>query len=273
MNCLLAAKKVLKANLYLNVANITKTIVIIVATLFRSISIGWVIITFGVIGPVVFFLLVLLDKKVHLKAVFDAPIRREDFRFDYTFTYFVASQFFNLGLRMDLFLLSYYLTKDIVGYYGLAQKIILTILATVTSITQVLSPSFSNIKTKKELMIHIKSALLYMLIPTGLFLALSITPTEIFSLFFTQKFTQTANVSHLLALSFLIYPFFSILQLILLYTFKKPSLILIANVILFFCITFGCYFFIPAYGYLAAVVSIGVVFFFQEDSLLSQLRK
>ena len=40
-----------------------------------------------------------------------AKIAKEEFRFNYTFTYFIASQFYNLGMRMDLFLLSYFLSK------------------------------------------------------------------------------------------------------------------------------------------------------------------
>ena len=105
-----------------------------------------------------------------------SPIDKKEFRFGYTVTFFVASQFFNLAQRMDLFLLSFFLSKSAeVGYYGLAQKIILTVTASIASITQVLSPQFSKIKTKPEIIKEFKHGALYLLIPAGLFIRKSIS--------------------------------------------------------------------------------------------------
>lgn len=259
-NCLYVAKRVLQVNIYTLIANVVKTAIVIVFALTHTINVGIVIFVFGIVGPTVFFILVYSSKKNHMGAMMRAPIERGDFRLRYTLTYFIASQFFNLGLRMDLFLISYFLTKDQTGYYGLAQKIILTIIATIISITQVISPAFARIKTKKELRLQLKSALMYMTIPTGIFLLLAITPDWVFNLFFTDKFIQTAAISRQLAVVYIPYSFLSLFHLFLLYTVKKPFDILIGNLTLFAIISLGCYFFIPPFGIPAAIISLAISF-------------
>lgn len=259
-NCLYAAKRVLQNNIYNNVANVVKTAVIIAMALTHTVTVGAVLFTYGIVGPVVYFILVYMNKRNHIGLVMKAPIKREDFRFSYTLTNFIASQFFNLGLRMDLFLLSYFRPKDEVGYYGLAQKVILTIIATVVSITQVISPLFSKPTTKKDFFSHIKSAALYMSLPIVLFLILAVTPDWVFFLVFTEKFVNTASITRSLAVPFVVYPLISLSHLFLLYTVKKPVAILISNIVLFVVITGGCFFFIPAYGITAAIYSISAGF-------------
>jgi O-antigen/teichoic acid export membrane protein len=96
-----------------------------------------------------------------------------------------------------------------------------------------------------------------MLIPTALFALLAITPDFVFVLFFTKKFLPTAAISRFMALPYLIYPLLSLAHLFLLYTVKKPSRILLTNIIPFLTITVGCYLFIPKYGIAAAIYSIG----------------
>lgn len=260
-NCLYVAKRVLQVNLYSLYANIIKTLIVLMLVATNMVNVGIIIFVFGIIGPTVFFILVYSSKKNHMNAILKAPIERSDFRLRYTLTYFIASQFYNLGLRMDLFLLSYFTAKDEVGYYGLAQKIILTIIATVTSITQVVSPAFAKSITKSEVRTHAKSAFMYMLVPTAIFLLLSVTPNWVFDLFFTKKFLYTADISRLLALVYIPFSFISIIHLFLLYTAKKPSSILVGNLALFIIITGGCYVFIPQYGTNAAIVSLAVAFF------------
>jgi len=174
---------------------------------------------------------------------------KSEFRMGYTLTFFIASQFFNLAMRMDLFLLSYFLSRSPeIGYYGLSQKIILTVMASVASITQVLSPNFSNLKTKEEIKHQFKIGFYYLLIPTGLFFLLFMTPNWVFYLFFTEKFAPTAAITKALSLAFLIYPVLSLPLLYILYTVKKPIHILTSNLIIFLTVIIGCYFFIPKYG-------------------------
>lgn len=260
MNILLAAKKFLKANIYLNVSNLVKTVIIFSLMMFGTISIGSVITVFGIIGPLVFFLLLFIQKKDVMFVLLKTKASREDFRFGYTMRYFVASQFYNLGSRMDLFLLSHFNMHTEAGYYGLSQKIILTIIATVVSITQVLSPLFAGATTRKEVRHHFKTGLLYLSLPTVLFLTLIFIPSSIYGIIFTDKYVKAASITGALGLAYLINPFSSVPMLFILYTVKKPGYILLTNILFFFIITIGSYLFIPVYGIIAAPISILIAF-------------
>jgi len=258
-NCLYVAKRVLQVNIYTLVANVVKTGIVIACALGHSISIGLIIFVFGIVGPTIFFILVYSSKKNHMAAVMRAPIERRDFKVSYTLTYFIASQFFNLGLRMDLFLLSFFLSKDL-GDYGAAQKIILTIITAVVSITQVISPLYAKIRSQKDLFMHIRSSLLYMIIPTTIFIALFFTPDWVFKFFFTNKYFNTPIIARQLAIVYIPYSFISLFHLFLLYSVKRPKDILVGNIAIFIIVSLGCYLFIPHYGFQAAVWSIGASF-------------
>lgn len=250
LNIYFAAKKFLKANSYLNISNVVKSILVFVVYMGNAVSITSMMIIFGIIGPIVFYLLVLRDRKDDIHNMLSSDVHKDDFRFKYTLTYFIASQFLNIGLRMDLFLMSYYratISRPEVGFYSLAQKIILTILTTIVSITQVLSPSFSKIATRTDARKEIKHGLLYMLLPSALFVGVAITPNFFYELFFTPEFVQAATVARLLSLPYILYAMGSVPMLFLLYTVKKPKVILYAYAIFFVMITVGCYIFIPIY--------------------------
>lgn len=247
-NILFAAKKFMKTNVYLNLSNIIKTIIIILLTVTKTVSVGSVIFVFGIVGPTIFFLLLLFEKRRLVIFVVKSSLNKKEVRFGYTLTYFIASQFFNLGLRMDLFLLSYFRSKTEVGYYGLSQKIILTIITTVISITQVLSPSFAKIGNRSEALSNLKTGFTYLLFPAFLFLALFFTPKQVYDLFFTQNFVETAAITKALSLPFILYALGSLPMLFLLYTVKKPVYILVSNIIFFIILTIGCYYLIPIYG-------------------------
>ena len=248
-NILFAAKKFLKANIYLNISNLVRALLLIALVLLNQVSVGSVIFVFGIIGPLVFFLILLWDKKDLVPHFVRSEIKKEDFRFGYTLTYFLASQFFNLGMRMDLFLLSYFLIdKAPVGYYGLAQKIILTVITTAISITQVLSPAYTRISNKKEALSNLKTSFLYLLLPTGLFIVLFLLPKEVYELFFTSTFVKAAPITRALSLPFILYALGTIPMLFILYTIKKPIYILITNILFFLVLTVICYILIPTMG-------------------------
>lgn len=103
-NVMFAAKHFLKANLYANLANIIKTAILFLMVWTHTVTIGGIIFVFGIVGPIIFFILLLFEKKELFLILAKAPIHKEEFKFGYTLTYFLASQFFNLGSRMDLFL-------------------------------------------------------------------------------------------------------------------------------------------------------------------------
>ncbi len=257
INLLLAAKRIFQAQLFLNLSNLLKTATIFLLTFLKIINIATVIFVFGILGPILFFLFLFFEKKHLFLKLIKAEIRKEEFKFSYTLTYFIASQFFYLGTRMDLFLLSFYFPNTPqVGYYGLSTKIILTLFASISSITQVLSPLFANLKNKDEIKPLLKKSLAYCLIPTGLFIFLFLTPDKIFFIAFTEKFSQTAAITKSLALAYILYPLANIPLLFLLYTVKKPKYILFGNLIFFIFVTLGCYFLIPikeVYGPPAAI--------------------
>lgn len=251
LNILFSAKKFFKANLYLNIANVLKTLLIFFLILDGVISVGTVIFVFGIVGPAIFFFLLFLEKRDLVFVLLRSDVKREEFRFGYTLTYFFATQFFNLGLRMDLFLLSFFGLRNEVGYYGLAQKIMLTIVTTAISITQVLSPNFATIKLKEEVRVFLKTAFFYLLIPLGLYILLFLTPNWAFNIFFTDKFSYTAPVAKSLIIPYMLFTIGNLPVLFILYTFKKPVYILISNIIFFFSMTIGSYLLIPTLGVFA----------------------
>lgn len=262
INALNAAKKFFQANLYLNLSNFIKTLFIIILIFFKAINIATIIFTFGIFGPVIFFVLLFFEKKNIVSKIIKADIKIEEFRFGYTITFFIGSQFFNLAQRMDLFLLSFFLSKSPeVGYYGLAQKIILTVMASISSVTQVLSPNFSRITTKKDVFKELKHGLTFLLIPALLFIVLFLTPNWVFSVFFTNKFLQTAVISKALSLPYILYVFLNLPLLFLLYTIKKPLIILSWNLVYFLIVVLGCYYTIPHFGVFGPPYVIAVGFF------------
>lgn len=261
INALNAAKQFFKANLFLNLSNLVKTVIIVAMIPLKMVNVGSIIFVFGILGPAVFFLFLFFEKKHIILNIIRSPIVRSEFRFGYTMTFFVASQFFNLALRMDLFLLSFFLSKSPeVGFYGAAQKVILTVMASIASITQVLSPNFSKVKTRAEIIREFKHGLLYLLLPAVLFLVLYFMPNEIFYLFFTKKFAETATITKSLSLPFIIYVFLNLPFLFLLYTVKKTGIVLFGNITFFLTVTIGCYFLIPKYGVTGPPVAIAIGF-------------
>ena len=248
LNVFFAAKKFFHANLYLNLANVIKTLTLIVLIYMHWINVGSIIFTFAIIGPLFYFIFTLFDKRKTLHSFFNAKFDKKYFKFKYSFPYFLGTQFFNMGLRMDLFLLSFFSLGAAVGYYGLAQKIVLTILSTIISITQVLSPNFSKTKTKRDALTTIKNAAIYLGIPVLLYILLYLTPNSIFYLVFTEKFAQTAEITRSLVFPYIFFAIGQIPFLFLLYVAKKTSIILITNVLFFVGMTVGNYYLIPKLG-------------------------
>lgn len=267
-NILFAAKKFFKVNMYLNLSNLIKTLIIILVAVTKTVTVGSIIFIFGIVGPIIFFLLLFLEKKDLIFVLLKSEVRKEEFRFGYTLTYFIGSQFYNLALRMDLFLLSYFGLRNEVGYYGLAQKIILTIITTIISITQVLSPAFSKITTKKEVRWQLKTGFLYMLVPSALFVLLFFTPDQIFYLVFTTNFAQTAVITKALSLPFIINALGSLPMLFILYTIRKPLYILASNVIFFIIMTGGSYLLIPPLNVFGPPYAIWVAFMVSTTILI-----
>lgn len=258
-NSLFATKKFLIANVYVNISNVVKLFFILGVYLFYKISIETILLSFGVIGPITVFILFLKNKYIVLKKILSSNFDKESIKLKYTLTYFLASQFYNLSLRMDLFLLSYFGLKPEVGYYGLAQKIILTISASAVSISQVLSPQFAQIKSHSEFYKIVKTGFLYMSLPSALFVALFFVPKEIFALVFTTNFENSGKITNFLAIPFLLSTLGIIPHLLLLYTFKTPKYTFLSNLAMLTTVSGGAYYLIPIHGMYALpwVLSFG----------------
>jgi len=136
----------------------------------------------------------------------------------------------------------------------------------VNSITQVLSPQFSKIETKKEIVSLLKKGLLYMGIPTAVFIAAILTPTNIYTLVFTSKFVKSASITRMLSGAFLLYAVTAVPALFFLYTIKKPLHLLWMNTIFLITVAIGCFLFIQKYGVfgppLAFIIAFAMVFLY-----------
>lgn len=249
LNILFAAKKFLAANIYNNLQNIVKTAVLLVLVFTNNLSVGAVLFIFGIVGPIVFFGLLFIQKKDLVFILAKAQVKKEEFKFGYTLTYFIATQLFNLGGRMDLFLLSFFGLRDEVGYYGLSQKIMLSIVTTIVSITQVLSPNFARITTRKDAWAELKHGAMYLALPIGLFLLLFLTPDQVFYFLFTEKkVAPVIPITRSLVPAFIIFTIGNLPLQFILYSVKKPQYVLYGNIVFFLIMVVGSYLLIPQYG-------------------------
>ena len=259
-NMLMAMGKFFEVNLWFNISNVVRLIALAILYAYARVNIFWVICIFGIVGPGVFLGALLYAYTHRVKGVAEALADRELLMFRHSLTSFLAQQFFNIGMRVDLFVLAYFGLKNALGDYGIAQKIILSIISIVVSITQVLSPEFALVKTKDHLKKLLKKSIVYLLIPTALFLVLTITPSWVFKLVFTHKFTDTPALTRSLGFVYSIFGLGQILWLGLLYTFQKAHYLLYTNII-FFIVVAACNFvFIPLYGAYGAPIALCIAF-------------
>ncbi|MEI6327497.1 MAG: oligosaccharide flippase family protein [Candidatus Roizmanbacteria bacterium] len=259
-NMLFAMKRFSQVNIWLNVSYVVRTVSLLALIPLGLVTIPNIIFLFGVISPLVFIVCIYFLYRPSFEKVRRAKVELAMIRPRYTLTNFIAQQFFNVGMRMDLFILSYFGLKTVVADYSLSQKIILTIISTVVSITQVLSPSYTHIKTRVGVMKEFRHSMLFLLIPTALFLSLSLVPAPLYKLILTAKFIETPLFSAHLGIVYSLYCIGQVFMLFLLYTFRKPSYLLISNIAFFVVVTIACYFLIPMYRGSGAIYAIGLGF-------------
>lgn len=251
LNILYATKKIVQANLYINIANVLKTLILFFLIFKGIANIENVIITLGVVGQIIFFIPLLTEQKHLIRQFLRSSIEREKIKLRYSLTFFSATQLFNLATRSDLFMLSFYLSKAEVGYYAAAQKIVLSILTSVNSVAQVLSPQFASVKSKGQVLSLVKKGLFYMGLPVGIFILAAVTPKSVYSLFFTDLYVKTDTITRALSLSYIFFALTLVPILFFLYTIKKPIHLLYINLIFFIIVILGCYLLIPIYGVFA----------------------
>lgn len=271
LNVLYATKKFLYANAIINFANIVKTAILFFLIFQGQLTILNVIITIGIIGQLIFVVLVFLRQKRLILDLLSTRFDRGHISLRYTLTFFAATQVFNFASRIDLFMLSYFLSKALVGDYGLAQKIILTVLTFVNSITQVLSPQFAKVEGKKALIRLLRKSYIFMAAPIGAFIILIIAPTWVYLIILPDKWTTAISITRQMSVPYIFYAIVAVPTLFFLYTIKKPFHLFVMNTIFLLIITIGCYIYIPKLGVTAPipmlitgfiVVAVYIVFFF-----------
>lgn len=259
LNMLFAMKKFVAANVWLNVSNLIKTVVIILLFPLNLVSLGSVIFVFGVVGPIIFIGIAAWYYRSDVGTILsNVKTSRDQLKIQYTLTNFIASQFFNIGMRMDLFIMSYFGLRTQVADYGLAQKVMLTIISTVVSITQVLSPKYALVKTRLQAKQMLKQSMLYLMIPTFFFAVLLFLPDAVFTAVFTSKFVETPILTRLLGLAYIIFSLGQVFGLFHLYTFKKPQILLYSNIAFFLVITVGCFVLVPQIQAFAGPLALAV---------------
>ena len=251
-------------NVAQNISNAIKACLLLILATFSKITIGNTLFVLNIVGPLVVFAAVILERKWIVSAFVNAPITRQSIKVKYTFQYFLSTQLSLLATRIDLFLVAFFLLPVDKGDYALSQRIVVAIVTTSDSITQVLSPQFAKAKEKNDIILLFKKACMYMLLPSCLFLGVSLTPTWIYNLIFTQKYAMSIPVTRLLSLAYIPFSFAAILVLFFLYTLKKPFHVLVSNAILLLIFGLGDYILIPRLGLLAPplVTLIGFLFGF-----------
>lgn len=277
LNILYATGKFFYANVAVNLSHLAKMILLFFLAWTGAVDIPSVIIVLGIIGPAVFFLIIARQIKKHLRTLFDSKLERDHIKLGYTMTYFLSTQVFNIASRLDLFIVSYFLSSVAVGHYALSQKIVLSVVTSVNSISQVLSPQFSAVKQGSEVIKLMKKSLQFMALPGLIFLLVALVPDYFYRIFFTSEFVASAPVTRLLSLSFILYGFALVPLLYFLYTVKKPQVMLFANLIFLTIVGVGNFYLIPKYELLSPAlvffIAFTVVLLFTIGSFIYDTRK
>lgn len=242
-----AAGKFLHVNVALNIANVIKVVLLVWLAMWNLLGITQVLIILGMIGPAVFFAVVLLERRWILKAVASAKAKTSEIKLGYTMTYFLSTQLFQLASRADIFMVSFFLTRPEVGFYGLSQRIILAVITSADSITQVMSPQFARVISQREVMRMLKHSFTYMLLPAAMFIGGIILPPVVYELVFGNDYGTSTSLTKLLSFAYLPFPFLAAAVLFFLYTIKKPLYLLKSNVIFLVAILAGNSITIPLY--------------------------
>lgn len=255
-----ASGKFLHINIATNASNGIKAILLIYFAVNGSITLAHVLIILGIIGPIISFIYIFLRSRWIFRAMQQSAPSRTFIKIRFTFVYFISSQLFQLATRADLFMVSYFLTRPEVGYYGLSQRAILAVVTSADSITQVMSPQFAKITTQADVKKTLKHAAAYMFIPAGMFLLGALLPSAFYILIFGNDYAASSTITRLLSFAYIPFPFLAALLLFFLYTVKKPHYLLIANALFFTTITLVHYFLIPHLRLVAPAISYLIAF-------------
>jgi O-antigen/teichoic acid export membrane protein len=256
-NIFFAAKKFLIINLAMNASHIIKLALMMAAYYTHTLTIETTLVILGVVGPIFFISIIICT---NIKDFLRAITAKFDLRLltlKFTVTYFISTQIYSIATRLDLLFISYFFGGRSIqaGDYALAQRVVLAAASTIVSVTQVLSPFYSKLKTKKDIVGELKHSFTFLLIPVALFGAIIITPDIVFGVF-KQISPQTIFLIKLLCVPLMVAALGNIPYLFTLYTVKRPDIVLYSNILFIIAVSSICYFGLPKYGLVAAPVSI-----------------
>lgn len=267
----------LHINIAVNISNFVKASILIILAMQSRITIGNTLAVLGIVGPLVVFAVVLFERRWIVSSLVQTRISKKAIKIGYTVQYFIATQLFMIATRVDLFLVAFFLLPGDKGDYGLSQRIALAIVTTTDSITQVLSPQFAKAHTPSKILKLFRKGFMYMILPSAIFVAASFTPTGIYDLFFTTKFTQSVPITKLLSIAYIPFNFAAVMILFFLYSIRKPKYVLVANFILVVILLVGNVLFIPSLGLfgppIAAVAAFTTVLVFLTGSFVREFRR
>src|SRR3989344_675775 len=248
LNTLYASRRFFTANVLINMINITRLLLLLLFKIYGILNLEWLLIIFGPLAPILFILLIVVIYPKLPKQFIEASLVRKHLNLGYSFVFFIATQLYFIASRLDLFIIAHFLTKTEVGYYGLAQKIVFSILTTINSVTQVLSPQFSVVKTKSQVNLLMRRFGIFCILPIGLLIGAIITPDFIYNLVFSIQYAAMPPVAKLLSGVNIFFVVMQIPMLFFLYAVKKPKYVLISNAILLTIIGVGSYYGAQNYG-------------------------
>ncbi len=267
----------LHINISNNVSHVVRMAVLIALALTDSLSVGSILFVMGFIGPSVVFIRTAIRWRSFMGEIMRNSLSRRTVRLSYTFTYYVATQLYQIASRADLFIVSYFLTRPEVGFYGLSQKILLAIATSSDSITQVLSAQFAKVQTRQEATSLLRSMSTYMLLPMGLFAGALLMPQQVYTLIFSAEYDTSTFLTKTLAGAYIFTPLISGSLLFFLYTIRKPTYLLISNSILCATVLILNTSLVPRMRLYAPAITYAVAFslvaVFLSLSLRRELRK
>jgi|SRR3990167_7220791 len=250
-----ASGKFLQINIAINVANLIKAVLLIWLALAGMLGITQVLIVGGLIGPCIVFGLVVVQRRWLVRAVLGTQASWEHIKLRFTATYFLSSQLFQLASRSSLFFVAYFLTRPEVGYFSLSQRVILAVITSADSVTQVMSAQFAKAKTWDEAKRLFKHSFTYMLLPTAMFVGGILMPAQMYNLVFGQSYAASTPVTKALSFAYLPFPFLAIVMLYFLYTRKKPVIVLGVNALMLMVVVGLQYVLVPQIGLFGPAVA------------------
>ena len=232
------------------IPNITKTILILFfifnhsLNLINALTINVLAIFFGFIVGFLF-----IPKQFILAKGNERNLTSQWFHFSKWII--ISSLLFALYSRVDILMLSYYKTTDIVGLYSVALSFITALDLIYISMLTGFLPQVSKLKHQHEFITHIKQSLKISLVLTLFFIPLFLIAEPMIVLTYSKDFFDSILIFKILLIGSLFTLLFNPLLLIL-YARNKPYILAFVYILLLALNFGGSLLYIPKYGAIGA---------------------